>query len=306
MVALVGSYVEDFKGMAVKATQFQDATGAVITFTPAALTSTDNAVVRFDSTAGAIQNSTVTIADTTGAIASGNITTTGAGTTIFNSTSLDADFTVKKLTSGNVVAYDAGADTLAIGATTNTVAGNVTFADGTTDVDIASHDATNGLKLGGVLVTASAAQINTLTTSAKFIAAGSTLTVTAALHAGKVIKLDTATGSICTLPAATGTGNVYEFIISTLATSNSHVVKVASASDTMQGFSFTMDDTSDNAQAFYAVAASSDTITLNRSTTGSVTKGERIRVTDFANTLFHVECFLSNTGTAATPFSATV
>jgi len=37
---------------------------------------------------------------------------------------------------------------------------NVTFADGTSNVDIASHDASNGLKLGGTLVTALAAELN--------------------------------------------------------------------------------------------------------------------------------------------------
>ena len=37
---------------------------------------------------------------------------------------------------------------------------NVVFTDGSSDVDIASHDATNGLKLGGTLVTSSAAELN--------------------------------------------------------------------------------------------------------------------------------------------------
>ncbi len=40
------------------------------------------------------------------------------------------------------------------------VTGDVVFADGSTDVDIASHDGTNGLKLGGTVVTRTAAQIN--------------------------------------------------------------------------------------------------------------------------------------------------
>ena len=40
------------------------------------------------------------------------------------------------------------------------ITGDVTFADGSTDVDIASHDGTNGLKLGGTVVTRTAAQIN--------------------------------------------------------------------------------------------------------------------------------------------------
>ena len=38
--------------------------------------------------------------------------------------------------------------------------GQVTFADGAIDVNIASHDGSNGLKLGGTLVTATAANLN--------------------------------------------------------------------------------------------------------------------------------------------------
>ena len=46
------------------------------------------------------------------------------------------------------------------GNNTMLVTGDVIFADGTTDVDIASHDTNNGLKLGGTLVTATAAELN--------------------------------------------------------------------------------------------------------------------------------------------------
>jgi hypothetical protein len=48
--------------------------------------------------------------------------------------------------------------------------GQVTFADGTIDVNIASHDGSNGLKLGGTLVTATAAEINNASTIGKQIA----------------------------------------------------------------------------------------------------------------------------------------
>jgi len=44
--------------------------------------------------------------------------------------------------------------------------GVCTFADGAIDVNIASHDGSNGLKLGGTLVTASAANINATRTTA--------------------------------------------------------------------------------------------------------------------------------------------
>ena len=48
------------------------------------------------------------------------------------------------------------------GTDTLLITGNVTFADGSTDVNIASHDTSNGLKLGGTLVTSTAAELNKL------------------------------------------------------------------------------------------------------------------------------------------------
>lgn len=137
------------------------------------------------------------------------------------------------------------------------------------------------------------------------LAAGSTKTLTEA-NAGQIINLDTATGSVVTLPAATGSQNMYRFRVSVLATSNSHIVKVANAADSFDGFAFMRDDTADAAAAFFAVAGTSDTITLNRTTTGSVVIGEYIEVEDIAANRFHVRAFLANTGAMATPFSATV
>ena len=56
------------------------------------------------------------------------------------------------------------------GVHTTTSAGAVTFLDGATDVDVAQHDGSNGLKLGGTLVTQTAAQINTHASTGKAIA----------------------------------------------------------------------------------------------------------------------------------------
>lgn len=137
------------------------------------------------------------------------------------------------------------------------------------------------------------------------LAAGATKTLTSA-DSGKWVDLDTAAGSIVTLPAASGSGSIFKFRVKVLATSNSHIVKVANVSDAMQGIIFTGDDTTANAQWFAAVSGTDDTITLNRTTTGSVTLGEWIEVEDIATNLFHVRGFITNTGTAATPFSATV
>lgn len=140
----------------------------------------------------------------------------------------------------------------------------------------------------------------------QFTAAGSALTLTTVQHNGRTIKLDTLAGSTVTLPAATGSGAKYKFVVSALATSNSHVIKVANSSDAMQGYIFSRDDTSDAAVAFFATAGTSDTITLNRTTTGSVVVGEQIEIVDFAANRWQVTGFIANSGTPATPFSATV
>ncbi len=179
----------------------------------------------------------------------------------------------------------------------------VTIATGKT-LDITDN---SGLQIANTAIDATALEINQAADiSGKFVAAGGTLSVTVALHNGRTIQLDTATGSVVTLPAATGTGAVYKFLVTALATSNSHVIQTSAGTEHMQGYIFTMDDTTDNAQAFFAASGTSDTITLNRTTTGSVTIGESITITDAASTLHAVEGFISNSGTAATPFSASV
>ena len=54
-----------------------------------------------------------------------------------------------------------GTDTLLVTGNV-TLSGDVTVADGTNDLNIASHDGTNGLALAGTVVTASAAELNKL------------------------------------------------------------------------------------------------------------------------------------------------
>lgn len=138
------------------------------------------------------------------------------------------------------------------------------------------------------------------------ILAGSTLAVSAALHAGRTISLDQLAGSVCTLPPATGTGNKYRFRVGVLATSVSHKIQVTLA-DVMQGIILGVRTDSGNAVLGFAAAATSDTITLNRTTTGSVNLGEWVECEDVATGIWQVSGVLSATGAAfATPFSAAV
>ena len=137
------------------------------------------------------------------------------------------------------------------------------------------------------------------------IAAGSTKLLT---HNddGSVVKLDTLAGSTVTLPKALGSGVSFHFIVSVLATSNSHVVKVGNTTDVMQGIILMNGDTAANACEAFAAAATDDTITLNRSTTGSVSLGEHVEVIDVDPGVWQVRGSVSATGAEATPFSATV
>jgi len=141
--------------------------------------------------------------------------------------------------------------------------------------------------------------------SARLVAAGSALTLTVAAHDGKTILLDTAAGSTVTLPAASGTGAIFRFWISTTATSNSHIIKVANASDTMKGIISALSDGADNMVGWLAAAAS-DTITFNRTTTGTAAVGQYVEIQDIATNVFAVSGLIAQTGTEATPFSATV
>jgi len=51
-----------------------------------------------------------------------------------------------------------------------TINGDLTISDGTRNLDIASHDGTNGLRLGGTQITKTADDINKLATTGKSIA----------------------------------------------------------------------------------------------------------------------------------------
>lgn len=134
------------------------------------------------------------------------------------------------------------------------------------------------------------------------------ITITAAtslkrnIHAGAVTVLDSATGRIVTLPASTGKGDVYTVYVKTTVSSGSHVINVANSTDVINGgVALSTDIGGTNMLA----AASSDTITMNGSTTGGLA-GSWVRLVDVAAGFWWAEGFLVTTGTEATPWSAAV
>lgn len=166
-------------------------------------------------------------------------------------------------------------------------------------------DGALSLSLDGTVVTA-VETLRSVDASAKMVSVtAATLTVTEASHAGKLIALNRAAGIAVTLPAATGTGNTYEFVVGTSVTSNTTTIKVADATDVMDGIVYAADDTATPAPLVWVTAPDSDTITLNGSTQGGII-GDRIKLTDIATDQWVVHGFVKQSGVEATPFSASV
>lgn len=124
-------------------------------------------------------------------------------------------------------------------------------------------------------------------------------------HAGRTMSLQLLAGFATTLPKSSGSGDKYKFVIGIVNTSGSYIVKVGNTTDVIQGSVMTV---SDGAAAVlgYNTAASSDTITLNGTTTGGLTIGDWFEVTDLKSGVYAFTGLTSSSGTEATPFSATV
>ena len=149
------------------------------------------------------------------------------------------------------------------------------------------------------------------TFSSGIVVLTATTTITAALHAGKTLNMAEVGGNaLCTftLPAATGTGDKYRFYVGVVNTSN-YVIKVANASDTIDGQVIVQNDTTEGGTASvigWKADGTDDTITLNGTTTGGASIGDYVELIDIAANQYTVSGMLQASGTEATPFSATV
>lgn len=139
----------------------------------------------------------------------------------------------------------------------------------------------------------------------------STVTLGAS-HVGRVAVLNRAAGIAATLPAATGSGNVYTLIIGTTFTGAASIA-VADSTDYMIGTASLGIDGGTAVPHQYptantgTLATESDTISLfgTANSQGGI-KGQRIILTDIATDIWHVNIVGDAGGTEATPFSAAV
>ena len=166
------------------------------------------------------------------------------------------------------------------------------------DIEVANITATGTMAITGAVTMIGEA----------VAASGATLTVTAALHAGRVVAFGRTAGTICTLPAATGTGNMYRFVIATTATSNANIIKVANGTDVMDGSLYLQaDDDADGTLKLWMAEVGDDTMSFAGAATSGGIVGGYIECLDYAAGFW--SCFarsISSGGSEATCFTATV
>ena len=156
---------------------------------------------------------------------------------------------------------------------------------------------------------------------ANVVDADSSTSLTVASHAGRIVHNNAAGAVTYTLPAINANsdsavagpgadlnnlsniGATFE-IFASITKTGSLIVQVANANDVMVGGAKFIDDTSDNMVGF-ETASTSDTITLNGTTTGGVTFS-KITCTAISSTQWKVDVESGCTGSPATPFSAAV
>ena len=129
-----------------------------------------------------------------------------------------------------------------------------------------------------------------------------TLAVSAAAHAGHTIVSDLAATQTATLPSATGSGNSYSFVVN--VTKSGDLVIQVTTTDIMKGHAILFADAGDTVVGF-ATAATSDTVTLDGTTTGGIA-GATVKLTDIKSGVWSVEVVSDASGVEATPFSANV
>lgn len=129
-----------------------------------------------------------------------------------------------------------------------------------------------------------------------------TLAVTEASHAQKTVVLSKVDGQTITMPAATGSGNIYTFWLGATTTSNAYVFS-PTGDDTVHGVAV-LGDSTDGTGHIWTNSSGNNTVTLGGTSnaTGGI-KGTRIIYQDIAADTWAVLIIGDAGGTEATPFS---
>ena len=221
--------------------------------------------------------------------------------------------TISAPSSGGITLTPAAGSTVALGGVATATEFHATLAE---VVTLRCNALQNDTSNGNITITAQGTGIVAIepqvTLTGSFKQAIHTFTgddaITETEHAGRTLLLGEVGGNAqvtLTLPDATGSGTTYKFVVSVTNTSN-YIIKVPDANNTIDGV-ITFLDLDGTAVTGYGTAATSDTITLNGTTTGGLL-GDHIELIDILADKWHVRGCLRvpTSSNPATPFSATV
>lgn len=130
------------------------------------------------------------------------------------------------------------------------------------------------------------------------VASGAALTVTKALHDGKTIVL--AAAAAITLPAMTGTGATYRFVLPQDATA---VTITATGAHLFGGLNQNNDTAQGTGFQLPAINAGGSTIITLDGTTKGGRKGDWVEIQDIATSVGTIRGQLNASGSEASPFS---
>lgn len=182
---------------------------------------------------------------------------------------------------------------------TTMAGGDVDFTNDIVMVYDASADEFKSFAMSQLRVALAASRLVTIT---------ATGAITAALHEGKTCLLGEVGGDALvtlTLPAATGSGGRYRFVVDVVNTSN-YVIKAVAGADVFRGALIGDDGGALTTTLRWAAGSTDDTLTLNGTTTGGALRGDWVEFEDIATDHWAVRGVISQSGTEATPFSDTV
>lgn len=197
------------------------------------------------------------------------------------------------------------------------VSGETGLGVGVKGSEVVVANSEGALHQAGTEVTATAAELNIMddiaaTTaelnavadaSARIVTLTAATNITKALHANKICLLSLLTGFQATLPEANGSGDIYTFKIGIVNTSGSYII-AAKTTDTMSGLAM-MQEATGGTMLGWLIDGTDDKLTINGTTTGGETIGDTIICVDAQDAVWHVLCYLTGSGTEATPASAT-
>lgn len=136
----------------------------------------------------------------------------------------------------------------------------------------------------------------------RLVTAITTLAVTQALHDGRIVLLSLLAGFTTTLPAALGTGALYEFMIGIVRTSNSYIINTA-GTDVFNGLVQIAPNGSAIGLSESFGSTANKTFTMNATTTGGLLIGDWVQCVDIQSGVWAITGLLTGSGTLATPFS---